>query len=370
MVEEQETTFYLYLINAMNKSKQIKYLQKFFAPKKARGMAGEISFADYLSISDMPLSQKMLAGSWIITPNKSDAVNSVNYRIAVFVLPHIFSTRSDLDEFIKNLMLDRGHQALFSNLKKSGVGIIVSGAIGDLSDTPDDFSWSNFVYLDEKLVSQAENEPFISLTRGRGRANINHQPWDDDVTDRFKNFSDESLLRLTLKQAFYYSYLKVKLKASYIDPYDVDAFLVGFNGNVFPVEIKEKSRTDKEEFGIDAGRILMMMRLCITTDSNALYIIREIDNSETRNHIGYKFITFSDMIMNVSWNLQAGGIGMGGGHTQTIMITCKAFGDFSLDILKEEWIEKNCSLTINVKDKAAKFYRSLEKLLKNSGHES
>jgi len=347
----------------MKKTKQIEYLQKFFAPRKARGMAGEISFDDYLLSADKPLSQKMFAGSWIITPNKSDAINPVNYRIAVFVLPHIFSTKKELDEFIKNLILDRGYQALFSNLKKSGVGVIVSGAIGNSSTIPDDFSWSNFVYFDEKLVPQAENEPFISLTRGRGRANLNHQPWDNDVINRFNAFSEESLLRLTLKQAFYYSYLKVKLKASYIDPYDVDAFLVGFNGNVFPVEIKEKSRTDKGEFGIDAGRILMMMRLCITTDSNALYIIREVDNSESRKLIGYKYITFSDMIMNVSWNLQAGGIGMGGSNTQTIMMTGKAFGDFSLDVLKEDWIEKNCSLTTNVKEKAVEFYSSLQKLL-------
>lgn len=347
----------------MKKTKQIEYLQKFFAPRKARGMAGEISFDDYLLSTDEPLSKKMFAGSWIITPNKSDAVNPVNYRIAVFVLPHIFSTKKELDEFIKNLILDRGYQALFSSLKKSGVGVIVSGAVGNSLTVPDDFYWSNFVYFDEKLIPQAENEPFISLTRGRGRANLNHQPWDNDVINRFNAFSEENLLRLTLKQAFYYSYLKVKLKASYIDPYDVDAFLVSFNGNVFPVEIKEKSQTDKGEFGIDAGRILMMMRLCITTDSNALYIIREVDNSESRKLLGYKYITFSDMIMNVSWNLQAGGVGMGGGNTQTIMMTSKAFNDFSLDVLKEDWIEKNCSLTKNVKEKAVEFYSSLEKLL-------
>lgn len=347
----------------MNKSKQIKYLQKFFAPKKARGMAGEISFDDYLMASDQALSKKMFAGAWIITPNKSDAVNPVNYRIAVFVLPDIFATKNKLDSHIKNLMLDRGHQALFSSLKRSGIGVIVSGAVGSTDDVPDDFQWSSYVYSDEKLVIKPENEPFLSLTRGRGRANLNHQAWDKDVLKRFNDFSEESLLKLTLKQTFYYSYLKVKLKASFIDPYDVDAFLVGFNGNVFPVEIKEKSRTDKGEFGIDAGRILMMMRLCITTDSNALYIIREVDNSQSRSIVGYKYITFSDMLMNVSWNLQAGGIGMGGGNTQTIMMTCKAFHDFNLDVLKEEWIDQNCSLTKNVKEKALKFYTSLQQAL-------
>jgi len=348
----------------MNKTQQIEYLQRFFAPKKARGMAGEISFDDYLNSSDLALSKKMFAGSWIIAPNKSDALNPVNYRIAIFVLPKIFNGQAELDNYINELTSDRGHQALFSNLKNSGVAVIVSGAICQENSMPDDFIWKNFVYLDERLAPQAENEPFVSLTRGRGRANQNRLAWDRDVLTRFNNFSEESLLKLTLKQAFYYSYLKLKLKASFNDPYDVDGFLVGYNGNVFPVEIKEKSQTDKGEFGIDAGRILMMMRLCMTTDSNALYIIREVDNTESRNLIGYKYITFADMIMNVSWNLQAGGIGMGGGNTQTIMMTIKAFNDFNLDVLKEDWITKNCSLTKNVKEKAAQFYNSLENLLR------
>ena len=350
----------------MKKSEQIKYLQKFFAPKKARGMAGEISFDDYLSSKDRSLFSKMFAGAWIIAPKKSDAVNPVNYRIAIFILPTLFDSDVKLNNHINKLILDRGHQALFSNLKNSGIGVIVSGAIQGKTDNPSAFLWNNFLYLDEKLILQKNDEPFMSLTTGRGRANKNKEKWDKDVLKRFNNFSEESLLKLTLKQAFYYSYLKEKLKASFIDPYDVDAFLVGFNGNVFPIEIKEKSQTQKGEFGIDAGRILMMMRLCVVTDSNAIYIIREIDNSSNRNLVKYRYITFSDMIMNVSWNLQAGGRGMGGSNTQTIMMANKSFTDFDLEILKEDWIKKNSSLSVNVKEKAMQYYASLKNLLKNN----
>lgn len=349
----------------MNNKIQIEYLQKYFAPKKARGMAGEISFDDFLSKSDKTLSNKLFAGSWIIAPNKSDAINPVNYRLAIFVLPQIFDSQPSIDKYITTLMNDRGYQALFTNLKNSGVGVVVSGAIGTNDSTPELLSWKNYLYVDENLEVQKAGEPFLSLTRGRGRANQNKLLWDNDVTDRFLQFSDKSLLKLTLKQAFYYSYLKLELKASFYDPYDVDSYLVSYSGDVFPIEIKEKSRTEKGEFGIDAGRILMMMRLCITTDSNALYIIREVDNSSTRNLIGYKFITFSDMIMNVSWNLQAGGVGMGGGNTQTIMMSAEVFKNFSPEILKEEWISDNHSLSKNVKDKAVEFYSSFEALLRS-----
>jgi hypothetical protein len=348
----------------MNKAQQIEYLQKFLTPNKARGMAGEISFDDYLVSSDTVLANKMFAGAWIIAPNKSDATNPVHYRIAVFVLPITFSTENELNNYIAYLTSDRGHQALFSNLKNSGLGVIVCGAICNESETPDDFIWKNFIYLDRELVEQTENEPFMSLTQGRGRATPNKEAWSQDVVNRFNNFSEENLLKLTLKQAFYYSYFKLKLKAAFVDQYDVDGFLVGDNGNTFPVEIKEKSRTEKDEFGIDAGRILMMMRICMTTDSNALYIIREVDNTESRNLIGYKYITLADMIMNVRWNLQAGGIGMSGGSTQTVMMPADSFSDFSVGVLREDWINQNCSLITSVKEKAVLFYNALENLLR------
>lgn len=347
----------------MDKAKQIVYLQRFFAPRKARGMAGEISFDKHLEEIDSAQANKMFAGAWVMSPNLSDAENPVNYRIAIFVLPILFSSKEELDLEIQRIVRDRGYQSLFSNLKKSGVGIIVSGAIDNIDHDPDNFTWKNYAYVDERLVLQPNDEPFTSISTGRGRANINHQIWENDVIARFNDFDDESLLRLTLKQAFYYSYLKLKLRAVFKDPYDVDAFLVGYDGSVFPVELKEKSPTDRGEFGIDAGRILMMMRLCITTDSNALYIIREVDGSENRGLVGYRYITFADMIMNVSWNLQAGGAGMGGGSTQTVMMPSRVFKEFNADVLKEEWIAENSSLSAKVKEKAIRFYTSIERLI-------
>ncbi len=42
----------------------------------------------------------------------------------------------------------------------------------------------------------------------------------------------------------------------------------------------------------------MLLRLCLPNDSNALYLIRELD--EAGSFIGWKFITLSDIIMTAS----------------------------------------------------------------------
>ena len=87
------------------------------------------------------------------------------------------------------------------------------------------------------------------------------------------------------------------------------------------MEIKEKfpgqNREDKF-FGIDAGRVMMLLRICLPNDANAIYLIREVD--KRAGFVGWKYITLSDIIMTSSWNLQAGGRGMGGQATTNIRL--------------------------------------------------
>ncbi len=107
----------------------------------------------------------------------------------------------------------------------------------------------------------------------------------------------------------------------------------------------------------------MMLRLCLATDSNALYIIREVDESEDRKFVEWRFITLSNMIMGSSWNLQAGGKGMGGGDTQTIMLSGSLFATFDLNKLSEKWLSNNSSLQNSVKIVAQKLSHDLAQYL-------
>lgn len=319
----------------------IVYLQRFLTHNKARGMVAELSLKQDLALLGTPSEQKLLSGGWLISPKLP---NPQHYRYMVSVLPTLYSRQDELTAVIESLEQDRGWQALATHLAQSSIGIIVSGGISD-SLIPDlgNLQWMNFIYRDEHLVPAPADEPFAGWPGNRGRASKGTS-WQLDVINRFELADTNDLIELVMRQAFFYGYLKQRLQKPLEDPYDVDAFVVSFTGRVLPVEIKEKSPTDKGDFGIDAGRILMLLRLCLITDSNAVYLIRQVDNSAERNLMGWKYITLSDMIMGCKWNLQAGGTGMGGGATQTVMISGAMFQDFGVANLSEEWLNANSSL--------------------------
>lgn len=270
----------------------------------------------------------------------------------VSVLPYLYVDEAELQKAVFELEKDRGWQALATYLSQSAIGIIVSGAYSKTATANlENLVWKNYVYSEERLIVTHGDQPFISWPGGRGRPGTG-APWQPDVISRFRRASANELTVLAMRQAFYYGYLKQELRKSVDDPYDVDAFVVSFTGSVMPVEIKEKSPTPAGDFGIDAGRILMLLRLCIATDSNALYLIRQVDDSETRKLVGWKYITLSDMVIGCRWNLQAGGRGMGGGATQTVMISGHLFNDFSLSNFSEEWLAENGSLQESVRSAA------------------
>ena len=105
------------------------------------------------------------------------------------------------------------------------------------------------------------------------------------------------------------------------------------------------------------------LRLCLATDSNALYVIREVDESENRSLVGWRYITLSEMVIGVKWNLQAGGRGMGGGATQTVMISGSLFGSFSTANFTEDWLTQNKSLRKSVQIVAKELAGNLNRYL-------
>jgi len=125
---------------------------------------------------------------------------------------------------------------------------------------------------------------------------------------------------------------------------------------VFPVEVKEKFPYEMQKqkvFGIDAGRVLMMLRICLPSGSNAFYIIREVGDPD-RHFVKWKHITLDRIIMNCGWNLQAGGPGMGGGNTQTIPIPYKYFEDTTKATFEETNLEAKAELSKVVQEQAKK----------------
>ena len=339
----------------------VRYLQQFLTFNKARGMVSECSLESHLQSLSAKDAMKYLPGGWVLSPK---TIESSRYRYAVFVLPQLFENENELEAAIHARETDRGFQALATFLHQSAFGIIVAGAISSDSSSPipDRLTWRNYTYRDERLVLNTGDEPFHKWGGGRGRASAGNT-WQPDVIARYKDIGCAQITSLTLRQAYFYGYLKQHLRLPFDDPYDVDAFIVSFRQTVMPVEIKEKSPTSTGSFGLDAGRILMMLRMCLATDSNALYVVREVDTSATRQLVGYRCITLSNLVMGCSWNLQAGGAGMLGGGTQTVMMPGSLFEPFTERNLSEEWLAENASLRGAVRTKALELAKEIERFL-------
>ena len=176
------------------------------------------------------------------------------------------------------------------------------------------------------------NSASIAMSGG-GRATRSARPWTEDTESEFEKLQPQTLEANFLFEFFYAGFLKSHLKKPFNDPYDVDGFLL--NGSVVcPIEIKEKfpakiaKNSTAKFFGIDVGRVIMMLRLCIGTGNDAFYIIRELDE-ETNKFVEWKYMLLSDIIKFSSWNLSAGGTGMTGGATQTLRLPYHEFKSFS-----------------------------------------
>ena len=147
------------------------------------------------------------------------------------------------------------------------------------------------------------------------------------------------------------------------DPYDVDGFLLSYSARaVLPLEIKEKfpaGSGDNAFFGIDAGRVLMLLRLCLPNDANAFYMIREVEETG-REFVSWKFMPVSEIIASASWNLQRGGRGMGGQETQTIRLPYGGFRKLEPDILGGKSLKEISNLPEEIKRLAVEFKRALE----------
>ena len=204
-----------------------------------------------------------------------------------------------------------------------------------------------------------QRDPYEFLGKwGGGRGRPSHgTPWESQTRDKIAGLDDAVLTELLLTELFFSGFLKSELRKSLSDPYDVDSFLISISQrHIFPMEIKEKfpGRSGKEAFfGIDAGRIMMLLRLCLPNDANAVYLIRELD--ESGKFIGWKYMTLSDIIMTASWNLQAGGPGMGGQSTQTIRLPYDHFRDFTDGTISEDHLKEIGSLPKEAKSAARQF---------------
>ena len=355
--------------NKMNNSDIVSILEDFWPRNKAKGLLAQTILSEEIEKGAFgkDAGEKLMPGCWLISPKSTDFFK---FRFAFFVHPFVLKSGSlttDLRTLLKEKY--RPFHANSEFLNNAGIGIIyvvVNTTSGTLpfeeikNRSFENINWT-FYRFNNGEFSEIDSVEFFDKWDGdRGRPSYGGN-WDPEVKQNIRKLDKGILLRLLLNELFYLGLLKGVLRKPLNDPYDVDAFMISLSQkHIFPMEIKEKfpgNNGDERFFGIDAGRIMMLLRLALPNDANAIYLVREMDNSGEFK--GWKYITLSDIIMTSSWNLQAGGPGMGGQSTQTVRLSYNQFKQFDRTTLTEDALRRMGELPREIRDLAGRFRTEL-----------
>jgi hypothetical protein len=336
----------------------LDYFRAYWAENKAKGLVAESHFLDYLGERERGVFRH---GAWLLSPKVEE---NFKYRFAVFTHSECVSS-SSVEGTIAAVSGDYLYSRIARFLRTAGLETMYAVPVFDGSELGGglladmNLGWRIFRLFDGRC--QEIGGTFFSSWAGRGRPGNIRVRMTPETTERLRSLPEAQLTRLFLNEAFFTSYLKLELHVPVVDPYDVDGFFISYNGGVFPVEIKEKFPGGNGAFfGIDVGRIVMLLRLCLPSDSNALYIVRHVNDSEGRELVGWKYITLANILLATSWTGQAGGPGMGGGTTQTLLIPFGSFKDFNHDTITGDSLQSMQGLTAESQIRAREFLDAIE----------
>lgn len=347
----------------------VESLEGLWGSNKAKGLVAQGVFFEELKKGTFgtDASDKILTGCWLLSPKQSDFYK---FRYCFFIHPKLVKTETKEIE-PKEVLGDkfRPFFAVAEFMNSAGIGINYVITSTDNGEIPledikakrfQKLCWKFLCFQNGKFVQKDSVEFFQKWGGNKGRASYG-KPWNAGIEQRMQNLSRDTLEALILNELFYTGFVKETLKKPLNDPYDVDSFLMSISQkHILPMEIKEKFPRDTRDgkfFGIDAGRIMMLLRLCLPNDANAIYLIRELD--EAGNFVGWKYITLADLIMTSSWNLQAGGKGMGGQSTQTVRLPYDYFKKFDANEISEERLKEIGNLPKDAKNIAKQFGNEL-----------
>lgn len=351
----------------------VDILKLLWPRNKAKGLLAQARFFGDVASGRFgaDAANKFFPGCWLLAP-KTDQF--FRLRFCFFVHPQIIKTTdlpdsTNLSYFLKPDFY-RPFLALTDFLYEASFGIAYCVFHNQSGEIPlADIRAKRFETLQCKIYAYTgdvfrphDAKEFFSESYwpgNRGRSNAGGQ-WDAGTEKEMRLLTSNQLVQFILNELFYVGVLKGLLKKPVSDPYDVDAFLLTPSQRyILPVELKEKypalakSKPSTHFFGIDAGRVMMLLRLCLPNDANALYIIREVAKGGAFS--GWKYITLSDIIMTSSWNLQAGGKGMGGQDTQTLRISYDLFRPLTQKSITDENIRQIGRFPEEVKSRANEF---------------
>lgn len=305
-------------MNSISERNMRAYLAKSIASlnqNKLNGLLAEVDFRSYLS--NLGFAHRVSRGGWIARRLGS---GEFAHQTAVF-----FPESIQPDIVYKNSRVmpeaDVGLHTICATFHQTGILAYYCAATIEETNGNKIVKW-NSIQLGVPSSSEYKNFPesvadlFTERTRG-----YNYLRYSTNTDSIPSNAIAEEFSKENLRVVFQTRFMA--------EVSDVDGILWG-QRHTYPLEIKEKTAANSNRlgpyFGLDVGPFVKLAYYAARRGNlHSLFIVREIDNVQTRNLLNWWYITFDDLAQFASWVSMAGGPGMGGGRSSVVCIPKSEF---------------------------------------------
>lgn len=291
---------------------------------KLNGLLAEVAFRRHLT--ELGFGQRISRGGWIV---RRVGAHEFAHRTAAFfpetILP---SSPYPIDRDLPQP--DIGLHTICATFHQSGISAFFCSPVVGEDENPQSIHWRS-IQLGIPVAGHYEEFPQSvqqMFTARRQRYNFLRYHADADLIPAAavpEEFTKEHL-RICFQEAFL------------CEIADIDGILWG-EQFTYPLEIKEKTvALDPrlgEYFGLDIGPFVKLAYYAARRGNlHSLFVVREIDDIESRSLVDWWFITFEHLASFASWVYRAGGRAMGGGASSVVCIPKAEFQRLDLQNLR------------------------------------
>jgi hypothetical protein len=291
-------------------SKSISSLNK----NKLNGLLAEVDFRNHLN--SLGFGDRVSRGGWIA---RRVGAGDFAHQTAVF-FPETILPDTVYDQHRPLPQPDTGLHTICATFHQTGIYAYFCAATVD-NTQPVPVSWKS---IQLGLPTMQTYQPFpdsvLSLFSPRQR-NYNFLKYSTPTTLIPAKAIAEEFSKENLRVAFQSKYMA--------EVSDVDGILWG-QRHTYPLEIKEKTPAEDKKlghyFGLDVGPFVKLAYYAARRGNlHSLFIVREIDNVDSRNLVNWWFITFDELAQFASWVPKGGGTSMGGGASTVVCVPRSEF---------------------------------------------
>ena len=290
---------------------------------KLNGLLAEVEFRNHLAT--LGFSKRVSLGGWIARRTGPGVFGTET----IAILPEILSDPGRISRM--RLLPDppRNLHTICSTFYQIGIKSYFAAATLPDEDSEDLIDW-NLTRL-----GTPEDEPWQSLddalSRYLAKRERRYQPLRHN--SNVSRIPNQNVLEEFLKEN-----LRVRIQREFKSEIsDIDGILWG-QEKTYPLEIKEKTvasdRSLGDFFGIDAGPFVKLAHYAARRGNlHSLFVVREIDDTTSRNLVAWWGITFDKLAQFASWTPQAGGTSMRGSASVVIKVPKSAFSPLDSNYL-------------------------------------